>query len=165
MDDIVIFPSKKKLALLAVGAFVFVAAGIFIITKPSIPWIIQLVGGYLGVAFFGLCLGYAALRLLKPVPSLVISKDGLYENASALGAGMLRWSEIADVKIYSFMNQRFLGIVPHNLDKVLQRQGAVKQLLIRVNGGLVDSPFNIPENALPVTLEEILVHINARRGN
>jgi len=165
MDDIVIFPSRKKLALLALGALAFVAAGVFIITEPSMPWVIQLLGGYLGVGFFGICLGYAALRLVRPVPSLVISKDGVFENASAIGAGMLRWSEIADVKIYSFMNQRFLGIVPKNLDEVLQRQNTVKRWLMRVNRGLVEAPFNVPESALPVTLEEILSQISARRSS
>jgi hypothetical protein len=129
------------------------------------PWVIQLVGGYLGVGFFGICLGYYALRLVRPVPSLVISKESVFENASAVGVGMLRWSEIAEVKIYSFMKQRFLGVIPTNLDEVLQHQNTVKRWLMRVNRGLVEAPINVPESALPVTLEDILSQINARRSS
>ncbi len=88
MEDIVIFPSRKKLVLMAVGAFVFIAIGVFIIRKPETFWIVRVLGGYLGVAFFGICLGYAIFRLIKPKPSLVINDEGVFDNASAVGAGM-----------------------------------------------------------------------------
>jgi len=112
MEDIVIFPSRKKLVLIAVGAFVFIAIGVFIIRKPEIFWIVRVLGGYLGVAFSGICLGYAIFRLIKPKPSLVINDEGVFDNASAVGAGMLKWSEIDEVKISSFMGQRFLSTSP-----------------------------------------------------
>ena len=156
------FPSKAKLVRVAVGASVFVAGGVFILYSP--PTLTRLVVGYLVVAFFGIGLVYALLRLVKPVPSLVISSEGIFENGTAIGAGLLRWSEIAEVRIYTFMNQRFLGIIPTNLEEVLHRQSALKRGLMRLNKGLVETPFNIPENVLPVKLEEIVREIDARRG-
>ncbi len=164
MEDIVIFPSRKKLVLIAVGAFVFIAIGVFIIRKPETFWIVRVLGGYLGVAFFGICLGYAIFRLIKPKPSLVINDEGVFDNASAVGAGMLKWSEIAEVKISSYMGQRFLSIVPNNLEEILQRQSILKRWLMKVNRGLVDSPFNVPETTLPLKLEEVLSLIDTRRS-
>ncbi len=164
MEDIVIFPSRKKLVLIAVGAFVFIAIGVFIIRKPEIFWVIRILGGYLGVAFSGACLGYALLRLTKPKPSLVINDEGVFDNASAIGAGMLKWSEIAELKIISYMGQRFLSIVPNNLEEILQRQSILKRWLMKANRGLVDSPFNVPEITLTLKLEEVLSLIDARRS-
>ncbi len=164
MEDIVIFPSRKKLVLLAIMAIVFVALGVWIIKKPETYWLIRVLGGYLGVAFFSFCLGYALLRLIKPKPSLVINDEGVFDNASAVGAGMLKWSEIAEVKISSFMGQRFLSIVPNNPEEILQRQSIIKRWLMTANRGLVDSPFNVPETALTLKLEEVLSLIDARRS-
>jgi hypothetical protein len=164
MEDIVIFPSRKKLVLIAIGAFVLAAIGVFIIKDPEIYWLIRILGGYLGVPFFGACLGYALFRLTKPKPSLVINDEGVFDNASAVGAGMLKWSEIAEVKITSYMGQRFLSIVPNNLEEILQRQSILKRWLMKANRGLVDSPFNVPEIALTLKLEEILSLIDARRS-
>lgn len=163
MKDIVIFPSNKKMVLIAIGSFIFIAVGAFIIISSSASLHGRLVGGYLGVFFFGFCLVYAVFRLVNPLPSLVISDGGLFDNASAVGAGMLHWSEISEVKIYSFISQRYLGIVPKDLKSVLKRQGILKRWTMRLNQGLVGAPFNIPEFMLPVKLEEILEAIDARR--
>ena len=95
---------------------------------------------------------------------LVISQQGLFENASAVGAGWLKWSEIKDVKIHRFMSQRFLGIVPVDLNAVLGRMSVWKRVLMRTNARLVEAPFNVPEAALPLSLEDLLVRINAFRG-
>jgi hypothetical protein len=165
METVTIFPDRRKLATLAFGAFIFVVVGIFIIRDTSLPLIIRYIGGYFGSGFFGICLAYGMIRLLKPIPSVIISNEGLFDNASATGAGMLRWSEIADVKIYSFMRQRFLGIIPHNPEEIFRRQGALKRCLMQLNRRLVQAPFNIPENALPVKLEEIFDQINGFRDN
>jgi hypothetical protein len=164
MDDVVIFPGRKRLALLALGAVAFAAGGGFIVAEDTMPWFARFIGGYLGMALFAFCLVYACFRLAKPLPSLVIGREGLLENAQAVGPGMLRWSEIADVKIQSFLNWRFLAIIPRDLEAVLQRQGRVKQWLMRMKLRLVESPFNVPESALPVKLEDVLAYINTRRG-
>jgi hypothetical protein len=164
MNDFVVFPSRRKLLLYAVGALIFIAGGIFILRTPSIPWFDKVIGGYGGVAFFGLCLVYLLYRVIKPSPSLIINHEGIFDNASALGVGLLRWSEIADVQIYQFLNQRFLGIVPTNVDRVLERQSAMKRWLLKMNQRyFVSAPFNIPENVLPIRLEDVLAQIQRRR--
>ena len=164
MDEVVFFPSRKRLALLAAAALVFAASGALIAAEETISWFGRFIGAYLGLALFAFCGLYAGLRLARPLPSLVIGREGLLENASPVGAGLLRWSEIAEVKIGSFLNRRFLTVVPRDVEAVLQRQGRVRQRLLRIALRLAGSPFSVPESALPVKLEEVMVHINARRG-
>jgi hypothetical protein len=129
MAPLTVSPSKRKLALLTVGSFAFVVGGIFIIRDGSVPLILKVLGGYSGIVFFGMCLAYGLYRLMRPVPILVISQQGLFDNASAVGAGWLKWSEIKDVKIYRFMSQRFLGIIPMDLNAVLGRMSVWKRIL------------------------------------
>lgn len=164
MPAFTVYPSKGKLVLLTAGSLVFVVGGSFIIRDASVPLILRVVGGYAGIVFFGMCLAYGLYRLMRPVPMLVISQQGLFENASAVGAGWLKWSEIKDVKIYRFMSQRFLGIIPVDLNAVLGRMSAWKRVLMRTNTRLVEAPFNVPEATLPLSLEDLLVRINAFRG-
>jgi hypothetical protein len=136
----------------------------FIIRDASVPLILKVLGGYAGIVFFGMCLAYGIYRLMRPVPMLVISEQGLFDNASAVGAGWLKWSEIKDVKINRFMSQRFLGIIPVDLNAVLGCMSVWKRVLMRTNARLVEAPFNVPEAALPLSLEDLLVQINAFRG-
>lgn len=115
------------------------------------------------ISFFGLCLVYAASRLLFPKPSVVISRNGIYDNASAVSAGMLKWEEIAEIKPYNFMGNRALGIVPVDLETVIARQPLIKRLLFKMNKGLVNAPFSIPQVGLSVSVDELLKMINERR--
>lgn len=162
MKEIIIYPSKAKLLLIAVGALLFVAGGIyFAIESESLNlsyWKIVLVS-YIGVPFFGLCFIYAIYRLLKPQPSLVINREGIFDNASAVGAGLIRWQEIAELIPYSFMGQQFLGIVPVNVDEILARQSCIKRMVVKMNQALVQAPFNIPQNILPISIDELMYTI------
>ena len=135
----------------------------FIATQPSTSVFVKIVGGYVGVTFSGLCFLYAMIRLVRPTPSIVISASGLLDNASAIGVGQLSWPEISEVKIYSFMNQRVLGISLKNPRTVLDRQNSFKRFLMKINRGLVGTMVNIPPNILPIDLEHLLDEINTRR--
>lgn len=163
MIPLTIYPSRRKLGLAAVGALAFVGAGFFIVSDRTVPFFIKIVGGYGGIAFFGLCLPFCLYRLIRPKPMIVVSRDGLFDNASAIGAGWLRWHEIAEIKILSFMSQRFLGIVPVNLESVLARTSFWRRLFLRMNRQLVHAPINIPESVLPMSVDELLEKINEYR--
>jgi len=163
MNDFVIFPNKNKYVMLACFALVFLAAGVFIIFDPKASSTMKLNGGYLGVPFFGLFLGHCIYRILKPVPSIMVNGEGIFENASSVGAGLLRWSEIAEVKMFTFNNKRFLGILPKDMEQAQRRLLIHKRLLMQLNLWLVEVPIIITPKALPIPLERVLDEINARR--
>ena len=166
MDDVVIYPSKLKALLMAAGSLLFVALGFYLASERvhrRLPlWAIVVVA-YIGIPFFGLSFLYMLYRLLFPKPSVVISREGIFDNASAVGAGMLRWEEIAEIYPYDFMGQRMLGLVPRDAEAVIARQPPLKRVLARMNRGLVQAPFNIPQTTLSIPVDELLKIIEERR--
>ena len=166
MDDVVIYPSRTKLLLLALGSLVFVLVGVFIAQQEQvlIGPLEVIVGSYIGVPFFGLCFVYAVYRLLDPKPAVIISMEGLFDNASAIGVGMLPWEEITDVYLYEFMGQRMLGIVIQDGDALIERQPHIRRVIAKINRSLVGSPINISQVSLPISIEELLERIEEHRS-
>jgi len=166
MNEVAIYPKKVKLLAIALGALLFVILGFYFaqnrVAMGLALWEI-IITSYVGIPFFGLCLVYAIYRLLMPKPAVVISDEGIFDNASAVGAGMLRWEEIADVFAYDFMGQRMLGIIPVNEEVVLGRQSRLKRVMAKMNKGIAEAPFNIPQNVLPISVDELLTRVEERR--
>jgi len=168
MNEVAIYPKKLKLLAIAVAALLFVILGFYFAQNRvamglSLRTII--ITSYVGIPFFSLCLVYAIYRLCLPTPAVVISDEGIFDNASAVGAGMLRWEEIADVIAYDFMGQRMLGIIPVNEEVVLRRQSRFKKVMAKMNKGIAPAPFNIPQSVLPISVDELLSRIEERRRN
>lgn len=110
----------------------------------------------------GMCLAYTLFRLCVPTPAVVVDDEGLLDNASITGAGMLRWEEISDVFAYEFKGQRMLGIVP--VDGVaFERLPRLKRLVLGINKHIGVPPFNIPLKILPVSADELLASIEERQ--
>jgi hypothetical protein len=166
LNEVAIYPKKVKLLGIAIGALLFVILGCYFAQNRvalglSLRTII--ITSYVGIPFFGLCLVYAIYRLLIPKPAVVISDEGIFDNASAVGAGMLRWEEIADIFAYDFMGQRMLGIIPVNEEIVLRRQTRLKRVIAKMNKGIAPAQFNIPQSVLPISVDELLSRVEERR--
>ena len=114
--------------------------------------------------FFGFCLAYALYRLARRKPSLVVDEEGIFDNASALGAGMIRWEEIREMYTFVFRGQTTIGMALTDEDAVLARQNPLKRGLMSVNRGLAGSVVNIPQSVLPMPAEELLREIGRRLG-
>jgi len=165
MNEVAIYPKKVKLLTIALGSLLFVILSFYVARNHAMGldlWTIIIIS-YVGIPFFGLCLVYAIYRLLVPKPAVVISDEGIFDNASAVGAGMLRWEEIADVFAYDFRGQRMLGIIPVNEEVVLGRQSRLKRVMAKMNKGIAEAPFNIPQSVLPITVDELLTRVEERR--
>jgi hypothetical protein len=174
MHDIVIYGSRGYLAAMAAACLLFVGGSVYpLIYGYDVPG-----GDALGEFFrsvtpgifymgtlFTLPFVYACYRLLKPTPSVIINREGIIDNASALGAGMIRWEEIKGVFIYQVMGKQFLGITPVDVETVLARQSGIKRFFFRLNKGVATAPFAIPEGGLPMTAEELLAKFQLYRNS
>ena len=159
-----VYPRRWKMALLACGALGFVLAGLVIgYAAGWRPNLATAIATYVGVPFFGYCLLYLLFRLAVRTPSVVVSAEGIVDNATALGAGMIRWDEVREVRATSFGAQRMVAIVPKDEAALLARQNPVKRLLMRMNKRLANYVICIPENTLPMTREELLEEIRRYR--
>jgi hypothetical protein len=175
MKDIVIYPNKRSLIGMAAGCSLFVGASLYFIIygynisgrdalgqffKAITPEIF-----YIGAPLFSLLLIYICYRLLKPAPSVIINEEGIFDNASLFGAGMIRWEEIESMFIYKIMDNPFLGIIPVSLETILARQSSIKRFFFKMNKGMTQAPFAIPESVLPMSVEELLAKIQLYRSS
>lgn len=154
MEEVVYFPSKKKLTLAAIGSLVFVLVGIWMLTDESAslgPF--ERMTGAAAIVFFGLCLVYVIYRLVVNKQALTINRAGIVDNASAVSVGFVAWEEIACATIYSQSGNRFIGIELKSPDAFLSRVGPAKRKLLNLNLAVGAPLMNIPETALPVKLE------------
>ena len=157
MPALAIYTPKKRLVLMTFGSVVFVAIGIWMLTFP--PGEIGLkgsLGAYVGIPFFGLCGFFFLSRLLSPKPAVVIDETGLFDNASAVNAGLISWAEISGVRVSSFRNQRFLAVYVDDPEKYLRGANPVKRAVMRANQSMVGTAITIPLSALSVSSEELL---------
>lgn len=173
MQDIVIYSSRRYLMAMAAGCLLIIGASLYFIIygynisgRDSLGRFFTAVTPeifYLGVPLFTVPFIYACYRLLKPTPSVIINREGVFDNASALGAGMIRWEEIGTIFIYKIMDNPFLGIVPVDTETILARQSSIKRFFFRMGKAMSPAPFSIPQGGLPMTVEELLTQIQLYR--
>lgn len=87
-----------------------------------------------------------------------------------MSIGLIRWEEIKEVKVYDFnvpnaytkINQKFLGVMPKDINKLIESQKWPKRNLLRINQNYVDYPINISQNILKISLEDLEKEIEKR---
>ena len=166
-NKVEIYPSRGRLVLPGFASLFFVLLGLWLGfggEASGIPGWRVVAGSYLGVPFFSACLCYAAYRLIARRPALVLCLEGIVDQGSAVSAGLVRWEEIERIFAGSIQQQSFVSIAVKSPDDFLARVGGVKAKLMRMNIGLVGAPVNIPVDALPMTVDEVLQTIQEFRS-
>ncbi len=166
-DKVEIFSSRGRIVLLGLVSLLFVLLGLWMGFGGEASGIFRwrvVAGSYLGVPFFSACLCYAAYRLMARRPALVLCLKGIVDQGSAVSAGLVRWEEIERIFAGSIQRQSFVSIAVKSPDEFLARVGGVKARLMRMNIGLVGAPVNIPVDALPMTVDEVLQTIQEFRS-
>ena len=166
-DRIVVYPSRRKAALVLLGAIGFVVLGIWIGSPgmaPRVSLFSKVVCTYIGVPFFALCGLYAAYRLAIRRPAVVIDRTGITDTSNAFAPGHLDWNDIDCVLVYEYHKQPMLGILPKNLDLFLDRQNASRRAYYKMNLALKLPPVNIAQVILPMKVTELARLLHARYG-
>jgi hypothetical protein len=151
-DERAILLSKTKIVILMLGAWVFVALGIWMLTwnKPTD----QLIGG-LSVAFFGLCGLFGMWKLLDKKPGLILNSAVLVDNTSAVAAGMVPWSDISSLSLFEMKQQKMLMISVKDPQRYIERGNAMVRAAKRANHSLCGSPVVISSHALKIDFSEL----------
>ena len=161
MAPIVIYPSRSRVFLILLGSITFVAAGtLMLLLSLNEIGITGKIFALLGVAFFGKTGLFALIRLFSNEPALTIDSGGITDNASALSAGFIPWSDIIGAGIFRFQKQKFLGISLRNPEKYLAKASAFKRILMKTNSSLVGYVVTIPQVTLPMPVEDLLTHVD-----
>ena len=163
-DETIIGLSKKKIALLLLGASAFVAIGIWMFSRDDAsirsgrgmndPMLVHALG-LVAIVFFGIAGLVALKKLFDTKPALILNKSGIVDNASAVAAGFIPWSEVVGARIVDVQKQKMLVIDVRDPEKYLARGNLVKQTLNKANYKMVGSPVSISANVLAIDFSEL----------
>lgn len=165
--SIQIYPTGRKLWPMLLGAILFVATGVLLIVHREarpIVHIYHVVVGTLSILFFGACAVVILLRIVRPSPAVVLSREGITDSASPFGIGFLPWSEVAFLSIYVIEGQRMLGIFPKDPVSIMARLGGAKARYMKANMAMGFAPANVPQVVLSFPVEELADLIQAQYG-
>jgi hypothetical protein len=165
MNDIVIYPSKGKMATLALGSLAMAAmcgAEVVFHKEMEVPdWAAGV--GVLGALIMFACFFWALVRLFNPSPSVLVNRDGVTDNSSATSVGLIRWDEIRQVTVFRMNHVKNLGIIVADPEAVFRRQSSTKGSLLRASFKLTQVPISIPQSTLPVSADDLANQIIAYR--
>lgn len=172
-DETIIKLNKIKIGLLTLGAFAFVAAGVWMLSLGAAAirsersfasffntpaYVYGL--GLASVLLFGPLGLYGLKALFDQRPALVLNESGIVDNASAISAGFIPWSEIRGAGVLEIEKQRMLVIEVSDPRKYIDRGGSLRRLLNRANHGVGGSPIYIPSITLGIDFRELVTLFN-----
>lgn len=147
-----------SLLLLAGGAWFVVADGdgsFFETTRRFVPdWVVRAVGAA-GVLFFGYTTVFGVRKSFDRKPGLVLTPAGMVDNASAVAAGFIPWSEVTGLGVFEMGQQRMLVVHVADTEKYIAKGNALKRSMNRANAGMCGSPVVISANALRISFDEL----------
>ncbi len=158
MDSISIPLSKRKLFLVSLGSWAFVAICVWIFLSRDGPGndpFNKLVA-VVGILFFGLAGLFGAWKLFDKQPGLIIDAEGIVDNSSATAAGRISWAEITGFGISEVSGQKFLTIMVTSPEKYISGKGRVRAWLSSMSMKMTGSPINISANSLKTNFDGLL---------
>ncbi|GGA81429.1 STM3941 family protein [Ornithinibacillus halotolerans] len=160
MNEIVIYAKKGKLVLYGILCILFVlVSGLLLVVglgdSSNDRWKLIIIGG-IGFIFFGLCMIYWIKSMLKRKPAIILNNEGIIDQSTYIGAGLVKWSEIADVDFVNFGGQTYLGIYTIDPELIINRSTPFKRFLNQMNKGLLATQVNIPIKILDCSLDELI---------
>lgn len=167
MNDFQVFAKRGRLAALGFASLVFVTIGILmVVLAPKADktgeGILLAVIGTVSILFFGFCLWIYIRKLVANTPLLILSEEGITDQASYGAAGLIRWEEIEDIGTMSMANQQFLCIFTHDPTLVVNRLTGLQRMLMRMNKGLSSAQAHIPLKMLNCPLPQLIEEIEKR---
>ena len=172
-DETIIELSKTKLALLVLGSCAFVAAGLWLLSADAEsirsgrsfrlffndPVVVR-VAAVAAILLFGLGGLYGLKKLFDKRPGLILNSSGLVDNASAVAAGFIPWSEVLGSGVLEIQKQKMLIIGVRDPQKYIDRGSALKRTLNNANYKMSGSPVSISSVTLKIDFAELVSLFN-----
>gem|GEM_PF-88308 len=155
--------SKRKIIVALFISLLFEALGLWlVIARPSSsnpilgnPILIAVVG-LAAIVFFGMGIIVLLRKLKDKRPGLIISNEGILDNASGVAAGVIPWSDIQEIKLAHVMSQKFLMLIVKDPQQYIQREtNAIKRKGMELNYKNYGSPISISAAALKINFNEL----------
>lgn len=164
MDSTVVALSKTKILAVTFGALMLVAGGLWMLQLDAAtiaahrrfnsPIFVHTIGGA-GAAFFSLCSLYGLRKFFDQKPGLVLNAHGIIDNASGVAAGLVPWSDIVGIEVYSIFGQDMLIVKVADPQKYVAMGSAAKRSLNAINTKMCGSPISIPSTSLQIEFKQL----------
>ncbi|MFA6424268.1 MAG: STM3941 family protein [Candidatus Magasanikbacteria bacterium] len=159
MQEILIPLSKKKTSIIFLGTCCFVFVCLWLINIAEIqtrfsPLLVKTIS-FIGIIFFSICGIYIFIKFFNKKSGLVINEEGIFDNSSAIGVGLVKWQNITNVKVIEIYKQKILIIGVNNANEIIARQTGMKRRLMDLNNKSYGSPVQITSNALVCNFKEL----------
>lgn len=161
MNKIEIPLSKTKLLFGISISILFVVMGVFLFTSADekermlfSPIIIKGIG-IASILFFSAAGLYGIKKLFDKNIGLTIDDLGITDNSSAISIGLIKWSDISDIKIGQVMSTKFLLIHVKDPDSILQQVTGIKHKLMVGNLKMYGTPLAIASTILNYNFDDL----------
>ena len=149
---------KKKIVIILLGGLILIAGGLWLALNPEnfIPNIFRIRNpdiirfwGIVSTLFFGLALAYGIRKLFDKKPGLIIDENGITDNTNASSIGLIKWSDIVEVKTEQVMSTKFLLVYVKNPAEYIKKsKNRIKRKLLQANMNKYGTPLSITSNTL-----------------
>ncbi len=165
LEEKIIELSKTKIMSITFFSFVFICAGFWLaymneaavessrrfndpLFVHGLGWV-AIVFGLLGCIF-------SIKKVFDKRPGLILNSVGIFDNSSAVSAGLIPWCDIADFGIYEVHKQKMPTVILKNPDKYVEIGSSMRKTLNRANFKLCGSPIAITSTSLKISFDELV---------
>lgn len=167
MEYIEIPLSKKKIILLSVASLGFVVLGILFTIYPEkfISPIMRSedfirIAGIASTLFFGAIGIYGTFKIFDKKIGLTVNEEGIIDNTNATSIGLIKWSEITEVRTEKMMSTKFLLIFTDDKRKFVDKAKGIKRRLLEANLRMYGTSISLTANTLKCDFDELEKIVN-----
>jgi hypothetical protein len=163
-DVVTIRASKAKLIALGVTALMFILMGVWLYELPpghfghlgplGHVYAVRAVA-VAGMVFFGCAGAFAFVKYFDTAPALTIDGRGLRDRSSAVAVGFVPWHDVAGVKEYGLLGQRFVVVMLREPDKYSGALAPWLRPIARINTRMCGSPVILAPTALELEFAQL----------
>lgn len=156
--------SKNKIIKQLFVSICFIGIGIWLLVKPPV-----ISNPYFGNPTVILCAGIASIilfsifaimyiqKLRSSALGLIIDKQGITDNSSALSVGLIAWSDIENISVMEMYRQKLIMIKVNKPEEYIARQAnSMKRKMMEMNYKTYHTPISITSNILQIKFDELL---------
>ncbi len=118
--------------------------------------------GIASILFFGSTGIYGIKKMFDKTIGLTIDKNGIFDNTNASSVGLIKWSDITEIKTEQVASTKFLLIYTANPDFYLEKVKGFKRKLMEGNNRMYGTPLSITSNTLKYNFNDLEKLINDR---
>lgn len=160
MEEIKIKNSRIKYLFVLIGAFGFVACGLFLVVKTDAVWV-----GWMSILFFGSMIPLFIWQLKDTAARLIINDQGVYDRT--LKVGMIPWHDIQNAFIKEIAGNSFVCLELKNTEHYLSKLNPLMKAAVNANIKLGFTPLSLNlsgVNADANQILEVVIKMSAARN-